>query len=194
MRSLDRLYVADNYHPDLPGSYLNACVFLGTIMEASPRGNPFCPEPLTLDVCSRLQEVAHDVVFDRVTLKISWEHFRARLRRWAHTTRRVLWFSISRCFRFHFLSVFRPHVTLVHLDMDPWLDHELDFNRPYWNFDVWFNRGRFSTHFCILNYGPSFEANFLAWAVAAASFHLRLHCRTLTRTFFCFHAECSLGK
>ena len=58
-----RLYVADNYHPSLTGSYLNSLVFYATIFGRSPRGIDFAPPGISPVERAYLQDVAHRATF-----------------------------------------------------------------------------------------------------------------------------------
>jgi len=57
------LYVADESHPSLYGSYLNACVFYATMFRKSPVGLPYMASLPTGDAYF-LQQVAAATVFD----------------------------------------------------------------------------------------------------------------------------------
>jgi hypothetical protein len=61
------LYVADESHPSLYGSYLNACVFYATMFRKSPVGLPFMSTLPTGDAYF-LQQVAAATVFDSMTV------------------------------------------------------------------------------------------------------------------------------
>jgi PKD domain/Secretion system C-terminal sorting domain len=65
--SLLELYDFDQSHPSYAGSYLNGCVFYATMYRESPVGLNFYG---LLDTATAqfLQHVAHDVVFDSLTL------------------------------------------------------------------------------------------------------------------------------
>ncbi len=57
------LYIADESHPSLYGSYLNACVFYATMFRKSPVGLPYMASLPTSDAYF-LQQVAAATVFD----------------------------------------------------------------------------------------------------------------------------------
>lgn len=57
------LYYSDSKHPSFAGSYLAACVHLGTILHRDPRENTFYGE-LEEDVASFLASVAYELVFN----------------------------------------------------------------------------------------------------------------------------------
>jgi hypothetical protein len=61
------LYIADESHPSLYGSYLNACVFYATMFRKSPVGLPFMSTLPTGDAYF-LQQVAAATVFDSMTV------------------------------------------------------------------------------------------------------------------------------
>lgn len=61
------LYVADESHPSLYGSYLNACVFYATMFRKSPVGLPFMSTLPTADAYF-LQQVAASTVFDSMSV------------------------------------------------------------------------------------------------------------------------------
>lgn len=60
------LWVNDNSHPSLEGSYLNACVFYSTLFRQSPVGASFTAG-LPPAIASYLQQVAHSTVFDSLS-------------------------------------------------------------------------------------------------------------------------------
>jgi hypothetical protein len=60
------LWVSDNSHPSLEGSYLNACVFYATLFRKSPIGASFTAG-LQPSVASYLQQVAYSTVFDSLS-------------------------------------------------------------------------------------------------------------------------------
>ncbi|MFN5357152.1 MAG: PKD domain-containing protein [Bacteroidota bacterium] len=61
------LWVSDNSHPSLEGTYLNACVFYATLFRRSPIGAAFTAG-LSVSVSSHLQQVAHQTVFDSLSV------------------------------------------------------------------------------------------------------------------------------
>jgi Secretion system C-terminal sorting domain len=61
------LYIADESHPSLYGSYLNACVFYATMFRKSPVGLPYMASLPTGDAYF-LQQVAAATVFDSMTV------------------------------------------------------------------------------------------------------------------------------
>jgi hypothetical protein len=65
--SLLELYQPDQSHPSYAGSYLNGCVFYATMYRRSPIGLNFFGG-LDTTTARFLQQVAHDVVFDSLTL------------------------------------------------------------------------------------------------------------------------------
>lgn len=61
------LWVSDNSHPSVEGSYLNACVFYATLFRRSPVGATFTAG-LSPTVSAHLQQVAHQTVFDSLPI------------------------------------------------------------------------------------------------------------------------------
>lgn len=57
------LWVSDNSHPDVTGTYLAACVFYATIFRQSPVGASYTAG-LSAPVASHLQQMAFQTVFD----------------------------------------------------------------------------------------------------------------------------------
>lgn len=57
------LWVSDNSHPDVTGTYLAACVFYATIFRQSPVGASYTAG-LSTPVASHLQQMAFQTVFD----------------------------------------------------------------------------------------------------------------------------------
>lgn len=57
------LWVSDNSHPDVTGTYLAACVFYATIFRQSPVGASYTAG-LTAPVAAHLQQMAFQTVFD----------------------------------------------------------------------------------------------------------------------------------
>lgn len=57
------LWVSDNSHPDVTGTYLAACVFYATIFRQSPVGASYTAG-LTSPVATHLQQMAFQTVFD----------------------------------------------------------------------------------------------------------------------------------
>lgn len=57
------LWVNDNSHPSVEGSYLNACVFYATVFRKSPVGATYTAG-LQPQTANHLQQVAHQTVFD----------------------------------------------------------------------------------------------------------------------------------
>lgn len=60
------LWIGDNSHPSLEGSYLTACVFYATIFRKSPLGANYTAG-LQPTVAGFLQQVAHQTVFDSLS-------------------------------------------------------------------------------------------------------------------------------
>lgn len=60
------LWVSDNSHPSVEGSYLAACVFYATIFRKSPIGANYTAG-LQSPVATFLQQVAHQTVFDSLS-------------------------------------------------------------------------------------------------------------------------------
>ena len=60
------LWVSDNSHPDVPGSYLTACVFYTTIFRKSVAGASYTAG-LTTNIASYLQLIADTTVFDSLS-------------------------------------------------------------------------------------------------------------------------------
>ena len=61
------LWVSDNSHPDVTGTYLAACVFYATIMRQSPVGASYIAG-LSPSVSSHLQQIAATTVFDSLSV------------------------------------------------------------------------------------------------------------------------------
>jgi hypothetical protein len=61
------LWVSDNSHPSVEGTYLNACVFYATLFRQTPVGASFTAG-LSSNVATHLQQVAHQTVFDSLTV------------------------------------------------------------------------------------------------------------------------------
>jgi PKD repeat protein len=61
------LYTPDNSHPSLMGTYLAACTFYATIYETSPIGLSY-NAGLTANQAAFLQQIAHQTVFDSLSL------------------------------------------------------------------------------------------------------------------------------
>jgi hypothetical protein len=62
------LYSADESHPSLAGSYLAACTFYATLFQKSPIGASYIPAGLNAATAIHLQQYAHQVVFDSLSV------------------------------------------------------------------------------------------------------------------------------
>lgn len=58
------LYFADGSHPNINGSYLNACTFFATIFQQSPLGIDYFPPEIDEETALFLQEMAATTVLD----------------------------------------------------------------------------------------------------------------------------------
>ena len=61
------LWVSDNSHPDVTGTYLAACVFYATIFRNSPVGATYLSS-LSVPVATHLQQMADGTVFDSLSV------------------------------------------------------------------------------------------------------------------------------
>ncbi len=64
--SMINLYISDNSHPSVEGTYLNACVFYATLFQESPVGLPFT-STINPSTATFLQNIAATTVLDSLS-------------------------------------------------------------------------------------------------------------------------------